>query len=135
MKLRNSQFILRIHSSSKKQADEGKYSELLVHYPWDSEYELRKNFNLTYNDNYEEIKRNKQRIYPNSKMKEKKVTNIFKFIQQSRQEASKIVWPTRRETITTTIMVFIMVTILSIFFLITDSIISFLLRILLSLSF
>ena len=56
MKLRNSQFILRIHSSSKKQADEGKYSELLVHYPWDSEYELRKNFNLTYNDNYEEIK-------------------------------------------------------------------------------
>ncbi|MFL2796619.1 MAG: preprotein translocase subunit SecE [Rhodobacterales bacterium TMED271] len=68
-------------------------------------------------------------------MKEKKVTNIFKFIQQSRQEASKIVWPTRRETITTTIMVFIMVTILSIFFLITDSIISFLLRIVLSLSF
>ncbi|MDC3087252.1 preprotein translocase subunit SecE [Paracoccaceae bacterium] len=63
------------------------------------------------------------------------MTNIFKFIQQSRQEASKIVWPTRRETITTTIMVFIMVTILSIFFLITDSIISFLLRIVLSLSF
>ena len=70
-----------------------------------------------------------------TRMKEKKVTNIFKFIQQSRQEASKIVWPTRRETITTTIMVFIMVTILSIFFLITDSIISFLLRIVLSLSF
>jgi len=70
-----------------------------------------------------------------TRMKEKKVTNIFKFIQQSRQEASKIVWPTRRETITTTVMVFIMVTILSIFFLITDSIISFLLRIVLSLSF
>jgi preprotein translocase subunit SecE len=68
-------------------------------------------------------------------MKEKKVTNMFKFIQQSRQEASKIVWPTRRETITTTIMVFVMVTILAIFFLITDSIISFLLRIVLSLSF
>ncbi len=63
------------------------------------------------------------------------VTNIFKFIQQSRQEASKIVWPTRRETTTTTIMVFIMVAILATFFLITDSIISFLLRVILSLNF
>ena len=63
------------------------------------------------------------------------VTNIFKFIQQSRQEASKIVWPNRRETVTTTAMVFIMVAILATFFLITDSIISFLLRIILSLSF
>jgi preprotein translocase subunit SecE len=63
------------------------------------------------------------------------VTNIFKFIQQSRQEASKIVWPTRRETTTTTIMVFVMVAILATFFFITDSIISFLLRILLSLNF
>ena len=63
------------------------------------------------------------------------VTNIFKFIQQSRQEASKIVWPTRRETITTTSMVFIMVAILATFFLIADSIISFLLRIILSLNF
>ena len=69
--------------------------------------------------------------------KEKRVvvTNIFKFIQQSRQEASKIVWPTRRETITTTAMVFVMVAILATFFLITDSIISFLLRIILSLNF
>ena len=40
------------------------------------------------------------------------VTNIFKFIQQSRQEASKIVWPNRRETTTTTVMVFIMVAII-----------------------
>ena len=63
------------------------------------------------------------------------VANIFKFIQQSRQEASKIVWPNRRETTTTTIMVFIMVAILATFFLITDSIISFLLRIILSLNF
>jgi len=70
-----------------------------------------------------------------TRLKEKEVTNIFKFIQQSRQEASKIVWPTRKETITTTVMVFIMVAILAVFFLITDSIISFLLRIVLSLSF
>ena len=70
-----------------------------------------------------------------TKLREREVTNIFKFIQQSRQEASKIVWPNRRETITTTVMVFIMVAILSTFFLITDSIISFLLRIILSINF
>ena len=74
------------------------------------------------------------RIYTRRK-RELKLTNIFKFIQQSRQEASKIVWPNRRETVTTTAMVFIMVAILATFFLITDSIISFLLRIILSLSF
>ena len=70
-----------------------------------------------------------------TKEKEIIVTSIFKFIQQSRQEASKIVWPTRRETLTTTVMVFVMVSILATFFLIIDSIISFLLRIVLSLSF
>ena len=74
-------------------------------------------------------------IYTGCQRKSLSVTNIFKFIQQSRQEASKIVWPNRRETITTTVMVFIMVAILSTFFLITDSIISFLLRIILSISF
>lgn len=74
-------------------------------------------------------------IYNGRQRKSLSVTNIFKFIQQSRQEASKIVWPNRRETITTTVMVFIMVAILSTFFLITDSIISFLLRIILSISF
>jgi len=73
-------------------------------------------------------------IYINNE-KRVQLTNIFKFLQQSRQEASKIVWPTRRETMTTTIMVFIMVAILATFFLIADSIISFLLRIILSLNF
>ena len=40
-----------------------------------------------------------------------------------RVEASKIVWPTRRETMTTTVMVFIMATIVAIFFFLIDSII------------
>ena len=61
--------------------------------------------------------------------------NPFKYVQQVRNEVSKIVWPTRKETMTTTIMVFIMVAILATFFFITDSIISFLLRIVLSLNF
>jgi len=63
------------------------------------------------------------------------MTNVFKFIQQTRQEASKIFWPNRRETFTTTVMVFIMVAILSFFFLIIDSIIGALLKLLLSINF
>ena len=49
--------------------------------------------------------------------------NPLNFVQQVRVEASKIVWPTRRETVTTTVMVFIMATIVTIFFFLVDSII------------
>jgi preprotein translocase subunit SecE len=45
------------------------------------------------------------------------------FIQDVRNEASKVTWPTRRETLITTAMVFVMVVIAAIFFLIVDQII------------
>ncbi|MEM1315745.1 MAG: preprotein translocase subunit SecE [Pseudomonadota bacterium] len=51
--------------------------------------------------------------------------NPFQFIQQVRAEASKVVWPTRRETIVTTIMVFVMATLAAIFFFAVDSLIGF----------
>jgi preprotein translocase subunit SecE len=47
----------------------------------------------------------------------------FKFLQEVRDETDKVTWPTRRETVITTIMVFIMVAISSVFFLIADQII------------
>ncbi len=47
-------------------------------------------------------------------------TNPLQFIQQVRAEVSKIVWPTRREVMLTTIMVFIMATLTAIFFAIVD---------------
>jgi len=47
-------------------------------------------------------------------------TNPFTFIQQVRSEVAKVTWPTRRETAVTTVMVFIMVVIASIFFLLAD---------------
>ena len=43
------------------------------------------------------------------------------FLRQVKIEAAKIVWPTRKETVTTGIMVVIMTTILGIFFFATDS--------------
>ena len=47
----------------------------------------------------------------------------FKFFQEVRSEVDKVTWPTRRETMITTIMVFVMVTIASILFLVADQII------------
>ncbi len=47
-------------------------------------------------------------------------TNPVQFINQVRAEAAKISWPTRREVITTTIMVFIMAAITSVFFFLVD---------------
>lgn len=46
--------------------------------------------------------------------------NPIKFINETRAEIAKVVWPTRREVITTTIMVFIMAAVTAIFFSIVD---------------
>ena len=51
--------------------------------------------------------------------------NPFEFLQEVRAEGSKVTWPTRRETIITTIMVFIFVAITSIFFLVIDQVLRF----------
>jgi preprotein translocase subunit SecE len=53
------------------------------------------------------------------------------FIRQVRQEASKITWPTRKETVSTTIMVLIMTLVLAIFFLGIDQVLGRLVRALL----
>ena len=47
-------------------------------------------------------------------------TNPFRFIQQVRSEVSKITWPTRREVLITTIMVFIMSAIAALIFALVD---------------
>jgi preprotein translocase subunit SecE len=47
-------------------------------------------------------------------------TNPFDFLTQVRSEAAKVTWPTRKETMITTAMVFVMVVLASIFFLVVD---------------
>ena len=51
----------------------------------------------------------------------KKRTSIPQFASQVRAEGRKIVWPSRKETWITSVMVFIMVIIASIFFWIVDT--------------
>jgi preprotein translocase subunit SecE len=49
-------------------------------------------------------------------------TNPFEFFQQVRQETRKVTWPTRRETIITTIMVLILSAVAALFFLGVDAV-------------
>ena len=60
-------------------------------------------------------------------------TNPFTFLQQVRSEVMKVVWPTRRETLITTVMVFIMVFLAAIFFFVADQILGWGVGLLLSL--
>ncbi len=47
-------------------------------------------------------------------------TNPFTFLQQVRAETAKVTWPTRRETMITTLMVFVMVIVAAAFFFAVD---------------
>ncbi|MEM7702686.1 MAG: preprotein translocase subunit SecE [Pseudomonadota bacterium] len=65
--------------------------------------------------------------------KAKKPT-IPEFVNQVRSETSKVVWPTRDETIRTAIFVFIMMVVLALFFLGVDSVFNALVKFLLTLA-
>lgn len=54
--------------------------------------------------------------------------NPFQFLQQTRNEVGKVVWPNRREVTLTTIMVFIMAALTAVFFFSVDSVINLGLR-------
>jgi preprotein translocase subunit SecE len=52
-------------------------------------------------------------------------TSIAEFAHQVRQEASRVTWPTRKETMVTTAMVFLMVFVAAAFFFVVDQILSY----------
>ncbi len=52
-------------------------------------------------------------------------TSPQEFISQVRQETSKVTWPNRKETAITTVMVFIMVAVMAVFFFLVDQVLAF----------
>jgi len=58
--------------------------------------------------------------------------NPLKFLQEVRQETAKVTWPTRQETLISTIMVLVMVLVASLFFLVADQVISWTVQFILS---
>ena len=61
--------------------------------------------------------------------------NPLKFIQEVKQEAFKVTWPTGKETLQGTLMVVVMSVIASLFFLLLDQVLKFFLELLLKVSF
>ena len=61
--------------------------------------------------------------------------NPLKFIQEVKQEAFKVTWPTGKETLQGTLMVVAMAIVASLFFLLLDQFLKFLLELLLKVSF
>jgi preprotein translocase subunit SecE len=53
----------------------------------------------------------------------KAMISPFKFLQEVRAEGDKVTWPSRRETLITTAMVFVMVAVASVLFLVADQVI------------
>jgi preprotein translocase subunit SecE len=54
--------------------------------------------------------------------------NAAEFVQQVRQETSRVTWPSRKETMVTTGMVFLMVFIAAAFFFVVDQVMSYAVR-------
>ena len=65
----------------------------------------------------------------------KKMINPLKFIQGVKQEMFKVTWPTKREVLIGSLMVFVLATLASLFFLLLDQIYKFLLGIILTINF
>ena len=61
--------------------------------------------------------------------------NPLKFIQEVKQEAFRISWPTKKDTLTGGLMVFGLASIAAVFFLLLDQILRFVLKIVLTISF
>ena len=61
--------------------------------------------------------------------------NPIKFIQEVKQEAFKVTWPTKRDTLTGGLMVFGLASVAAIFFLILDQILRFFLNLVLTINF
>ena len=71
---------------------------------------------------------------PSAPAKKKIMKNPLKFIQEVKQEAFKVTWPTGKETVQGTIMVAIMAIIASLFFLLLDQVLKFFLELILKVS-
>ena len=64
----------------------------------------------------------------------KSMKNPIKFIQEVKQEAFKVTWPTWKETLQGALMVFAMAVVMSLFFLLLDQVLKFFLELLLKVS-
>ena len=65
----------------------------------------------------------------------KKMFNPFKFVQDVKQEAFRVTWPSKKEVLLGGFMVFVLATVAAVFFLLLDQIYKFLLDVILAVNF
>jgi preprotein translocase subunit SecE len=58
-------------------------------------------------------------------------TNPMEFVQQVRREVAKVTWPTRKETMVSTVMVFVFVFVAATFFFLVDQLLAVVVRLVL----
>ena len=61
--------------------------------------------------------------------------NPLRFLQEVKQEAFKVTWPTKKDVVTGALMVFVLASLAAVFFLLLDRIYKFLLDIILTINF
>ncbi len=62
------------------------------------------------------------------------MTNPLRFLQEVKQEAFKLTWPTKKDVVTGSLMVFVLASLAAVFFLLLDQILKFFLNLVLSIS-
>ena len=73
---------------------------------------------------------------PSAPAKNRKLMrNPLRFLQEVKQEAFKITWPTKKDTVMGAVMVFALASVAALFFLILDQILRFLLNLVLTINF
>ena len=58
--------------------------------------------------------------------------NPLKFLQEVKQEAFKVTWPTKKDVVTGSLMVFVLASLAAVFFLLLDQILKFILNLILN---
>tara|TARA_B100001996_G_C18509700_1_gene534837 strand:- start:655 stop:846 length:192 start_codon:yes stop_codon:yes gene_type:complete len=61
--------------------------------------------------------------------------NPLRFLQEVKQEAFRVTWPTKKDTLTGALMVFVLASLAAVFFLLLDQILKFFLDLILTLNF
>ena len=72
---------------------------------------------------------------PSAPAKKKIMKNPLRFLQEVKNEAFKITWPTKKDTVTGALMVFVLASLAAIFFLLLDQMLKFFLNLILSIGF
>ena len=72
---------------------------------------------------------------PSAPARKQIMKNPLKFFQEVKQEAFRVTWPTKKDTVTGSLMVFVLASLAAVFFMLLDQILKFFLDLILTINF